>query len=100
MATAGNGAIMELLSKIKSVVRTERDAIDALSDILGSEHEAVAQAILECKGRVVFLGEGKSAHIGKKLAATFASTGTVAGFVHGTEACHGDLGMITAQDLG
>lgn len=90
---------MELLSKIKSVVQTERDAINALSDMLGPEHEAVAQAILECKGRVVFLGVGKSAHIGKKLAATFASTGTVAGFVHGTEACHGDLGMITAQDL-
>ena len=47
----------------------------------------------------VFLGVGKSAHIGKKLAATFASTGTVSTFVHGTEACHGDLGMITKDDL-
>lgn len=90
---------MELLKKIEAVVRTEYDAIAALSDILGPEHEAVAEAILNCKGKVVFLGVGKSAHIGKKLAATFASTGTVATFVHGTEACHGDLGMITKDDL-
>lgn len=90
---------MDLLNKIETVVRTEGNAISELANILGPEHEAVAKAILNCKGKLVFLGVGKSAHIGKKLAATFASTGTVATFVHGTEACHGDLGMITADDL-
>ena len=90
---------MELLKKIESVVLTEREAISELVKILGPEHEAVAEAILNCKGKLVFLGVGKSAHIGKKLAATFASTGTVSTFVHGTEACHGDLGMITKDDL-
>lgn len=90
---------MDLLNRMKAAVQSENDAIVQLSDILGPEHEAVAEAILHCKGRVVFLGVGKSAHIGKKLAATFASTGTVSIFVHGTEACHGDLGMITKDDL-
>lgn len=91
--------MMELLKKIESVVLTEMEAISQLAKILGPEHEAVAEAILNCKGKLVFLGVGKSAHIGKKLAATFASTGTVSTFVHGTEACHGDLGMITKDDL-
>ncbi len=90
---------MELLHRMKTAVQCERAAIDGLEQLLGPEHEAVAQAILDCKGKLVFLGVGKSAHIGKKLAATFASTGTVSTFVHGTEACHGDLGMITADDL-
>ena len=88
-----------MLNRMKQAVQSEYDAIARLADILGPEHEAVAQAIANCKGRVVFLGVGKSAHIGKKLAATFASTGTVATFVHGTEACHGDLGMITKDDI-
>ena len=90
---------MDLLNKIKAAVRTENDAIEQLSQMIGPEHEAVAEAILRCKGKLVFLGVGKSAHIGKKLAATFASTGTVSIFVHGTEACHGDLGMITKDDI-
>ena len=63
---------MEWLKKIESVVLTEREAISELVKILGPEHEAVAEAILNCKGKLVFLGVGKSAHIGKKLAATFA----------------------------
>lgn len=88
-----------MLDRIKTAVQSEYGAIGQLSDFLGAEHEAVAEAILNCKGKVVFLGVGKSAHIGRKLAATFASTGTVAIFVHGTEACHGDLGMITKDDL-
>ncbi len=90
---------MELLNRIQAAVQCEKDAVGELLGLLGPEHEAVAQAILDCKGRLVFLGVGKSAHIGRKLAATFASTGTVSIFVHGTEACHGDLGMITAEDL-
>ncbi len=90
---------MDLLERMKQAAASERSAIETLEAQLGPEHEAVAKAILDCRGRLVFLGVGKSAHIGKKLAATFASTGTPAVFVHGTEACHGDLGMITREDL-
>lgn len=90
---------MNLQDKIKSAVQTESNAIMCLARMIGPAHEEVAEAILQCKGKLVFLGVGKSAHIGKKLAATFASTGTVSIFVHGTEACHGDLGMITKDDL-
>lgn len=90
---------MDLLNRIRTAVQCENDAIARLSEILGPEHEAVAEAILNCKGRLIFMGVGKSAHIGRKLAATFASIGTVSSFVHGTEACHGDLGMITKDDL-
>lgn len=88
-----------MLERMRTAIECEGGAITELSRILGPEHEAVAQAILNCKGRLVFLGVGKSGHIGAKLAATFASTGTVSIFVHGTEACHGDLGMITKDDL-
>lgn len=90
---------MNLLDRMKTAVQSEGDAVTRLSEYLGAEHEAVAEAILQCKGNVIFMGVGKSAHIGKKLAATFASTGTVSYFVHATEACHGDLGMITKEDL-
>lgn len=88
-----------MLERMRTAIECEDSAITELSRSLGAEHEAVAQAILNCKGRLVFLGVGKSGHIGAKLAATFASTGTVSTFVHGTEACHGDLGMITKDDL-
>ncbi len=90
---------MELQNRIATAVLAEKDAVEQLYQIIGPEHEAVAEAILRCKGKLVFLGVGKSAHIGSKLAATFASTGTTSIFVHGTEACHGDLGMITKDDL-
>ena len=60
---------------------------------------AACDAILACRGRVVVLGVGKSGHIGNKIAATLASTGTPAFFVHAAEANHGDLGMITAEDV-
>ena len=84
-----------MLNRMKQAVQSEYDAIARLADILGPEHEAVAQAIANCKGRVVFLGVGKSAHIGKKLAATFASTGTVAGEILVVAAG----GMITKDDI-
>ena len=55
--------------------------------------------MLECRGRVVVMGMGKSGHVGRKIAATLASTGTPAFFVHPAEASHGDLGMVTAGDV-
>jgi arabinose-5-phosphate isomerase len=83
----------------RDVLRTEAEAIRALEGRLGAAFLAAARALLECSGRVVVIGIGKSGHIARKLAATLASTGTPAFFVHAAEASHGDLGMITAQDV-
>ncbi len=71
----------------------------ALADRLDESFSQACQAVLDCKGRVVVVGMGKSGHIGGKIAATLASTGSPAFFVHPGEASHGDLGMITPQDL-
>ncbi|HEY5718168.1 MAG TPA: KpsF/GutQ family sugar-phosphate isomerase [Motiliproteus sp.] len=87
---------------IKSARRTiqlEAEAVSALVQQLDDDFVRACQLILECKGRVVVVGMGKSGHIGRKLAATLASTGTPAFFVHPGEASHGDMGMITASDV-
>src|SRR6266513_6461883 len=86
------------LSLGRDVLATEAAAIAALSERLGAAFLAAARALFECRGRVVVTGIGKSGHIARKLAATLASTGTPAFFVHAAEASHGDLGMITADD--
>ena len=83
----------------RSVLATEAMAIALLRDRLGAAFVAAAEAIFCCRGRVVVTGIGKSGHIARKLAATLASTGTPAFFVHAAEAGHGDLGMITADDI-
>jgi len=77
----------------------EAQAVSALADRLNDQFSQAAQAILDCKGRVILIGVGKSGLIAKKIAATFASTGTPSFFVHATEASHGDLGMITQEDV-
>lgn len=70
-----------------------------LSDRLGEHFVSAARAMLACEGKVIVSGMGKSGHIGKKIAATLASTGTPAFFVHPAEALHGDLGMIESRDI-
>lgn len=87
------------LKLAREVLATEANAIMALSTRIGTAFVATIELILHCKGRVVVCGIGKSGHIGRKLAATLASTGTPAFFVHPTEASHGDLGMITPDDV-
>ena len=77
----------------------EAAAVQNLSQRVGPEFAHAVQLMLACRGRVVVMGMGKSGHIGRKVAATLASTGTPALFVHPAEASHGDLGMITAQDV-
>lgn len=77
----------------------EADEIRQLADRLGHAFEEAVNMILHCRGRVVVTGMGKSGHIGGKIAATLASTGTPAFFMHPAEASHGDLGMITAEDV-
>jgi arabinose-5-phosphate isomerase len=77
----------------------ERDAVSVLAERIDESFERACNILLSCKGRVVVTGMGKSGHIGNKIAATLASTGTPAFFVHPGEASHGDLGMITAGDV-
>lgn len=83
----------------RRVLAIEASAITALGARLSGEFSAAVQLILESRGRVIVSGIGKSGHIARKIAATFASTGTPAYFVHAAEAVHGDLGMITRDDV-
>ena len=88
-----------VLSLARDVLATEAKAIAGLAARLGADFVAAVELILHCNGRVVVSGIGKSGHIARKLAATLASTGTPAFFVHPAEASHGDLGMITPADV-
>ena len=82
-----------------AVLEIEADAIRSLIQRVDDAFVSACQYMLNCKGRIVVVGMGKSGHIGSKVAATFASTGSPAFFVHPGEASHGDLGMITAVDV-
>jgi arabinose-5-phosphate isomerase len=83
----------------REVLRIEADAVLALSQRLDASFLAALDVILNCSGRVIVSGMGKSGHIARKIAATLSSTGTPAYFVHPGEASHGDLGMITPNDV-
>ena len=88
-----------LIARAREVLRIEADAISALSPRIGQPFVEACQRILDCRGRIVVSGMGKSGHVARKLAATLASTGTPAFFVHPAEAAHGDLGMVTRDDV-
>jgi arabinose-5-phosphate isomerase len=83
----------------RAVIETEAAAVTRLLDRINDDFVAACEMMLACKGRIVVIGMGKSGHIGGKIAATLASTGTTAFFVHPAEASHGDLGMIKPVDL-
>ncbi|KVA02289.1 arabinose-5-phosphate isomerase [Burkholderia ubonensis] len=87
------------LALARDVLDIEADAVRALSDQLDGDFVKAVALLLGCGGRVVVSGIGKSGHIARKIAATLASTGTPAFFVHPAEASHGDLGMVTADDV-
>ena len=87
------------LDTARRVIRTEADGLVALADGLGPDFAGAVEVILAATGRVIVSGMGKSGHVGRKIAATLASTGTPAQFVHPAEASHGDLGMVTAGDV-
>ena len=89
----------QALALARQTFEIEAAAVLGLATRIGPEFANAVQAMLLCKGRVVVMGMGKSGHIGRKIAATLASTGTPAMFVHPGEASHGDLGMITAADV-
>lgn len=91
--------IEQLCQVGKNVIHSEIRAIQALIPRIGAEFLKACQLMLACDGRIVVLGMGKSGHIGRKIAATLASTGSPAFFVHPGEANHGDMGMITNNDV-
>ena len=88
-----------LIGMGRKALEIERDALAALIPRIGADFAKACQLLLACRGRVVVTGMGKSGHVGSKIAATLASTGTPAFFVHPGEASHGDLGMITRGDV-
>jgi arabinose-5-phosphate isomerase len=85
-------------SSARRTIKMESDAVAALEQRIGADFERACELLLQTQGRVIVTGMGKSGHIARKIAATLASTGTPAFFVHPGEASHGDMGMITAQD--
>ena len=90
---------MNIIDKAVRCLEQEASAITALIPRLGDEFVRAVQAIRDCKGKIVVTGVGKSGHIGSKIAATFASTGTPAFFLNPLDAYHGDLGMLTQNDV-
>ena len=88
-----------LLNLARQTLAIEAEAVLNMQQRLGEAFVNTVQAVLSVRGRVVVMGMGKSGHIGRKIAATLASTGTPAFFVHPAEASHGDLGMVTRDDL-
>lgn len=89
----------DLIKSAQRTIQLEREAIDALLPRIDADFVRACELILACKGRVVVVGMGKSGHVGNKIAATLASTGTPSFFVHPAEASHGDMGMITSEDV-
>lgn len=87
------------LASATRTIQLEAEAVTALIDHLDDNFEAACDLMLNCKGRIIVTGMGKSGHVGSKIAATLASTGTPAFYVHPAEASHGDMGMFTASDV-
>lgn len=88
-----------MLDIARHVLKTEADAVARLIERLDSDFEKAIEVLSESSGKVVVTGMGKSGLVGKKIAATLASTGTPAFFMHPAEACHGDLGMVSSDDV-
>src|SRR5699024_2372722 len=89
----------EYMTTIKEVLEIEALAMMDIKNNIDPQIAEVIDLILDCKGRVIVTGVGKSGLIGRKIAATFASTGTSAMFLHPSEGLHGDLGMVTEKDI-
>jgi arabinose-5-phosphate isomerase len=96
MAADGDTSVLQFG---RAILHDEARALDALADSLGEAFEQAIALIIDCKGKLIVSGLGKSGHVGRKIAATFASTGTTATFLHLAEAIHGDLGMAAAGDV-
>jgi len=96
MAVNGETSVLQFG---RAILHDEARALDALADSLGDAFERAVGLIIDCKGKLIVSGLGKSGHVGRKIAATFASTGTTATFLHLAEAIHGDLGMAAKGDV-
>lgn len=92
-------AVFDFIAAGQRVIQVEKAALDTLNPYINANFTKACELMLACQGRIVVTGMGKSGHIGSKIAATLASTGTPAFFVHPGEASHGDLGMITPSDV-
>lgn len=90
---------MDITERTQYVLKTEAKSIEDVISSLDDNIEKAINLIYNCKGKLVITGLGKSGHIGRKMAATFSSTGTPSFFVHAAEALHGDLGMISKDDI-
>jgi len=99
MASSAPQSRASALALAREVLRIEAHSVEALVDRIDGNFQRAVDLLLACTGRVVVSGVGKSGHIGRKIAATLASTGTPALFVHAAEAAHGDLGMVTPHDV-
>jgi len=88
-----------VIEQMKRVLQIEADALHQMGEMIGDSHSKAIDMLFAAEGRIIVSGVGKSGHIGRKIAATFASTGAPAQFIHPTEASHGDLGMITKKDV-
>jgi arabinose-5-phosphate isomerase len=97
--TGANFDAEQLIARGRRVLATEAEAVAALEHRLGGEFAQACRLLLACTGRIVVTGMGKSGHVAGKIAATLASTGSPAFFLHPAEAIHGDIGMITAADV-
>ena len=91
--------VIDYCQYAQKVIEIELRELQRLPERLTEHFQGACERLMACQGRVIVTGMGKSGHIGKKIAATLASTGTPAFFVHPAEACHGDLGMLTRQDV-
>jgi arabinose-5-phosphate isomerase len=98
-AATESAQALAMLARGRRVLRLEAEGIAALVPRLGNDFARACKTLLQCRGRVIVSGIGKSGHVARKIAATFASTGTPAFFVHPAEASHGDLGMVTRDDV-
>ncbi len=90
---------MDIRAAISTALEVERDAIEQVRSRVGERSEEAVRLLNACTGRVIVTGMGKAGLVGRKIAATFSSTGTPAHFMHPTEAVHGDLGMVTSHDV-
>ena len=88
-----------IIAEAKSIFDKEIEALTKTRDVIGDDFETIIRLVLSCRGKVIITGMGKPGHIGAKMAATFASLGTPAFFMHPAEAMHGDLGMVESKDV-
>ena len=98
-ASSRESSAAEVIGFGREVLHDEARALDALADNLGDSFERAVELIVRCKGKLIVAGLGKSGHVGRKISATFASTGTTSIFLHLAEAIHGDLGMAAGGDV-